>query len=95
MSSISKTILRCHLWERSGCNRACEANSYNLPQLLLFFISDPHTAEDHSKVKDKAAYLLYEDKTSVKTAVKFSPMQSTGDLLLNVRDTKDAIDRSC
>ena len=46
-------------------------------------------------MKDKAAYLLYEDKTSVKTAVKFSPMQSTGDLLLNVRDTKDAIDRSC
>ena len=60
----------------------------------VLFIPNPHTAEHHSKNKDKYVYLSYEEKTFVKKAVKISPMQSTGDLLRNVQDANDAIDFS-
>ena len=58
----------------------------------VLFISNPHTAEHHSKDKDKSVYLW--DKPFVKKAIKISPMQSARDLLHNVQDTDDAIDFS-
>ena len=90
--SITNTILRNPLWERCKC--PCEAKIVTSSTTIILFISNPHTAEHHSKDKDKAVYLLYEEKTFVKKAVTISPMQSAGDLLLNVQDTDDAIEFS-
>ena len=36
----------------------------------FLFISNPHTAGHHSKEKDNAVYLSYEEKSFVKKAVK-------------------------
>ena len=88
--SITNTILRCPLWERGEC--PCEAKIVTSSTTTILFISNPHTAQHHSKDKDKSVYLSYEEKTFVKKAVKISPMQSAGDLLLNVQHTNDAID---
>ena len=58
--------------------------------MTIFFISNSHTVQHHSKDKDKSVYLLFEAKTFVKKAVKISPMQSAGDLMSNVQDTDEA-----
>ena len=55
------------------------------PTTTIFFISNPHAAEHHSKEKDKSVFLSYEGKNFVKKAVKISPMQFAGGLLLNVQ----------
>ena len=90
--SITNTILRCPLWERCEC--PCEAKIVTSSTTTILFISNPHTAQHHSKDKDKSVYLSYEEKTFVKKAVKISPMQSAGDLFRNVQDTDEAIDFS-
>ena len=82
--SITNTILRCPLWQRCEC--PCEAKIVTSPTHTVLYISNPHTAEHHSKGKDKSVYLLFQEKTFVKKAVKISPMQSAGDLLRNVQD---------
>ena len=85
--SITNTILRCPLWQRCEC--PCEAKIVTSPTHTVLYISNPHTAEHHSKDKDKSVYLSFQEKTFVKKAVKISPMQSAGDLLRNVQDTND------
>ena len=87
--SITNTILSCPLWERCEC--PCEAKIVTSSTTTILFISNPHTAEHHSKDKDKSVYLSYEEKTFVKKAVKISLMHSPGDLLRNVQNTDDAI----
>ena len=67
------------------------------PTHTVLYISNPHTAEHHSKDKDKSVHLStlsFQEKTFVKKAVKISPMESPADFLCNVQDTKDAIDFS-
>ena len=44
------------------------------PTNTFLFISNPHTAEHHSKDKDKSVYLLFHEKSFVKKAVKLSPI---------------------
>ena len=90
--SITNTILRCSLWQRCEC--PCETKIVTSPTTTILFISNPHTAEHHSKDKVKPVYFSYEEKTFVKKAVKFLHMQSAGGLLRNAQDTDDAIDFS-
>ena len=74
-----------------GCKCPCEAKIVTSPTNTILFISNPHTAEHHSKEKEKSVYLSLQEKTFVKKEVKISPMQCAGDLLRSVQDTNDAI----
>ena len=56
--SITNTILRYPLWQRCEC--PCEAKIVTSSTTNILFISNPHTAEHHSKDKDKSVYLSYE-----------------------------------
>ena len=91
-NQLLNTILRCPLWELCKC--PCEAKIVTSSTTTILFVSNPHTKQHHSKDKDKYVHLSYEEKTFVKKAVKFLPMQSTGDLLCSVQDTDYAIDFS-
>ena len=59
--SMTNTILRCPLWQRCRC--PCEAKIVISPTNTIVFISNLHTAEHHSKDKDKSVYLSFQEKT--------------------------------
>ena len=58
--SITNRILRCPLWERCEC--PCEAKIVTSSTTTILFISNPYTAQHHSKDKDKSVLLSYEEK---------------------------------
>ena len=70
--SITNMILRRLLWQRY--DSPCKAKIVTSSTTAFLFISNPPTAEHHSKEKGKAVYLLYEEKTFVKRAAKNQPM---------------------
>ena len=64
----NNTILRCLQGQRY--DSPCEAKIVISSTTTFLFISNPHTAGHHSREKDNAVYLSYEEKSFVKKAVK-------------------------
>jgi hypothetical protein len=94
---VSNIILNCPLSRRCGCQ--CQAKIVETPTQTILYISQKHTASDHVSQKDKAKYLSHQQMDMIASAVKFAPLQTSGELIRNVQDSPtkkiDAKLKSC
>ena len=58
-----------------------------MPALTILFILNSHTAADHIFENDRAKFLSHQKESLIATAVKLSPLQTSGELILNVQDS--------
>ena len=83
---IKNTIVNCPLFRRCGCK--CQAKIVQTPVQTILSVSYSHTAADHLSEKDKAKYLSHQQMSLIASAVKLAPLQTSGELIRNVQDSR-------
>jgi hypothetical protein len=83
--TVTNIVLQCPLVDRCKC--LCEVKLTIDADQTIMYVTNEHTAEDHSKAKDMSRHLAFEDKCLIHQAVKLAPMQSAGSLMRNLQDS--------